>query len=296
MHLTLRPGTNREHLLNNLISLQSSVSNLASNSSLDHGQRLIHYLEWANDAAEVLAHQISPPDIERLILTPRHSQILANVDVFGAAHMARLTNSFLNLEIRERADQVHDAVNSLRYLISRRVNASQHVVFDTSMYIKHPDKLELIDFRALTSIFEGTVNLMVPMVVIDELDKLKESRDQRHRWRAGYSLAVIDRLFPHGRKPFAILQEADLSEVRDGGLPRPEVTLELLFDPPGHARLPIPDDEIVDRALAIQPLAASPVKLFTYDTGQSTRGRNEGLTVEKLSLPLDDELATNAKS
>jgi hypothetical protein len=28
------------------------------------------------------------------------------------------------------------------------------------------------------------------------------------------------------------------------------MTVEVLLDPPGHARLPINDDEIIDRALA----------------------------------------------
>jgi len=288
MHLTLRPGTNREVLLNNLMSVQTFVSNLYTSGSPDHGLRLTHYLEWANDATQLLAPQISSADIDRLVLTRRHAQILANVDVFGAAHMARLTNNFVSTELRERADQLQAAVNTLRYAISRRINATQHVVFDTSMYCKHPDKLELIDFRALTGVYEGTVNLIVPMAVIDELDKLKESSNKDIRWRAGYSLAVIDRLFPE-RKPFAILQEADLSEVKEGGLPKPEVTVEILFDPPEHARLPIADDEIIDRALALEPLAGAPVKLFTYDTGQSLRARNAGLAAQKLKKDIGDE-------
>jgi hypothetical protein len=54
-------------------------------------------------------------------------------------------------------------------------------------------------------------------------------------------------------------------------LTRSEVTIELVFDPPGHTRLPINDDEIIDRALAIATLADRNVTLLTYDTGQSTR-------------------------
>ncbi|MDF3294266.1 PIN domain-containing protein [Streptomyces silvisoli] len=47
-------------------------------------------------------------------------------------------------------------------------------------------------------------------------------------------------------------------------------------------RLPINDDEIIDRALAVQTLAAREVLLLTYDTGQSTRARTAGLKVNKL--------------
>ena len=73
------------------------------------------------------------------------------------------------------------------------------------------------------------------------------------------------------------------------GLTRSEVSSELVFDPSGHVRLPIDDDEIIDRALAIEPLADGKVTLLTYDTGQFTRARNAGLQVVKLSQEVWDE-------
>jgi hypothetical protein len=54
-------------------------------------------------------------------------------------------------------------------------------------------------------------------------------------------------------------------------------------------RLQINDDEIVDRALAIEPLASRKVTLLTYDTGQSTRARTAGLSVVKLRKPIGEE-------
>jgi hypothetical protein len=54
-------------------------------------------------------------------------------------------------------------------------------------------------------------------------------------------------------------------------------------------RLPIDDDEIIDRALAIEPLADGKVTLLTYDTGQFTRARSAGLQVVKLSQEVGDE-------
>jgi hypothetical protein len=65
----------------------------------------------------------------------------------------------------------------------------------------------------------------------------------------------------------------------------------MVFDSPGHVRLPITDDEIIDRALAIQPLAARDITLLTYDTGQSTRARNAGLHAIKLPLSAEDDPA-----
>ncbi len=54
-------------------------------------------------------------------------------------------------------------------------------------------------------------------------------------------------------------------------------------------RLPINDDEIVDRALAIKPLAGRQVRVLTYDTGQSTRARLAGLQDIKLRKELGEE-------
>jgi hypothetical protein len=61
------------------------------------------------------------------------------------------------------------------------------------------------------------------------------------------------------------------------------------YDPPRHERLPINDDEIIDRALAAQSTASSPVTLLTYDTSQAARARHAGLAVNKFTKPLGDE-------
>jgi hypothetical protein len=53
-------------------------------------------------------------------------------------------------------------------------------------------------------------------------------------------------------------------------------------------RLPGNDDEIIDRALAIEPLADRKVTLLTYDTGQSTQARSAGLQVVKLSQDIGE--------
>ena len=70
---------------------------------------------------------------------------------------------------------------------------------------------------------------------------------------------------------------------------RGAVLMDILYDPPRHERLPINDDEIIDRALAAQGLAGTPVTLLTYDTSQAARGRHAGLAVNKLAKPLGDE-------
>jgi hypothetical protein len=64
--------------------------------------------------------------------------------------------------------------------------------------------------------------------------------------------------------------------------------MEIVFDPPGHVRLPIDDDRTIDRILVIQPLVGRATTLITYDTNEPPSGRVAGLQVSKLAKPGPD--------
>jgi PIN domain len=123
---------------------------------------------------------------------------------------------------------------------------------------------------------EEDIHLLFPIVVVDELDRLKESSGSA-RWRAGHTLGRLDEAItartygtPHRGRP------------GEGRSMIGEVTVEIVLDQPGHTRLPIADDEIIERAVTIQAIAAREVRLLTCDTGQATRGRTAGLKVAQL--------------
>jgi hypothetical protein len=166
--------------------------------------------------------------------------------------------------------------------LTRRLfeGAGTCLVPDTSFYIEHGEKIEDVDFHELAQ-WSGSIRVLVPMIVVDELDGLKRGATPRTRWRAGYSVAVIDRVIIHPPWP-------GIFNLRQHMPPRGEVTLQIVFDPPGHQRMPINDDEIVDRCLACQPFTDNQT-VITYDTGQSTRARAAGLKVNKLSHDLGQE-------
>jgi predicted ribonuclease YlaK len=126
------------------------------------------------------------------------------------------------------------------------------------------------------------VHLLLPIVVIDELDNLKQSRDKHVRWRSRQALRIIDDRLANPLAP-AELQAEDYTPLDTGGIPRGQVTAEIVFDPPGHVRLPIADDEIVDCALRVQALAGRTVTVITYDTRMSTRARAGGLRAVKIA-------------
>jgi rRNA-processing protein FCF1 len=292
MLVTLRPGVNRNNLLETLRRLHNEVINVRGGGGPTTAhKRLLAYLEWTSNAVRMLGNQVSPADLDHLVLTERCKLLLAGVGTMTSTEMEvqRVVNGLVSLKLDERVEAFDAAVQALDQRIKRWSAYGHYVVPDTSFYIEHKDKLEAVDFGSLIDVWQSPVRVLVPIVIVDELDRLKEIKDKQVKWRAGYTLAVLDRVFANSTGP-ARLRDGDVLPGPDG-LTRSEVTIELVFDPPGHTRLPINDDEIIDRALAIATLADRNVTLLTYDTGQSTRARSTGLPVVKLRKEIGEEPA-----
>ncbi|GGQ94657.1 PIN domain-containing protein [Kitasatospora griseola] len=293
MQLSLLPGTNRDQALSTLRTVSIAVTNLYTGSGrFSAGQLLLEYLEWVSDSIYSLEGVVSPADLDRLILTRRHDQLLAGAADLGAAHMMRVTYQLVQLELSQRSRALKAAVDDLQASIRKwdRWESFDYVlVFDTSVFIQHPDKLEEIKFHSLLGAPCSSYCLIMPMVVIDELDRLKEASKQHVRWRARHSLQVIDSIFEGSHSTTAVLHGQSDEERLANRNPEQRVTVELLVDSPQHVRLPDADDEIVDRTLAVQPLVGERVTLVTYDTGLASRARIAKLPYKKLSAPPEPE-------
>jgi PIN domain len=278
MHVTPLPGADRNALLKTLRSLHTEVVGLRGGGAPGPAHdRIGSYLEWAANAVRHLDNQVKAADIGRLVLTHGYDRLLNALGVPGTdITTQRVLNDLVSLELDQRVQAFEAAVNAVQAQIGRWPLTQAFVVPDTSFYIEHKDKLEEADFQALLGLPGMPVQVLVPIVVVDELDGLKKSKDKDTRWRAAYTLAVLDR----------VLAAAGVGATAGTVIPADQgggCTVEIVFDPPGHVRLPINDDELIDRILAIQPLAGRQVTLLTYDTGQSTRARAVGLPVKKLT-------------
>ncbi|MFJ1610790.1 PIN domain-containing protein [Streptomyces sp. NPDC088253] len=277
MLVTPLPGTHRENLLQNLRTLHTDAINLRGRGADTAYQALLDYLNWSSTAVRLLRGQIRGTDIDRLILTRRHGVLLDGVGHLAGSDQQLLVNGLVSLELDERVDELEQAIRKYEEVSKRWDGERRLLVPDTTVFIKHPAKIEDTDFAALLGGGPEPVHVLVPMQVIDELDRLKESKDKNTRWRAGYSLAVLDnRIRASGE-----LRPANTASDTDDP-PRGPVTVEVLFDPAGHVRLPDEDDEIIDRAVVAQSLAGKTVTLVTYDTGQSMRAWSAELRVKKL--------------
>jgi predicted ribonuclease YlaK len=133
---------------------------------------------------------------------------------------------------------------------------------DTSGLIEGP---ALLDFpwHELVAFPEGeTARLVVPILVVEELDELKRHRDAERRRRARQTLRALWEL------------PRDGSGVAQIG---PSATLEVLLDDPSHARMPVPDVEIVDRARYLHEITGREVALVAADLAILFRAREMGL-------------------
>ncbi|MFD7615801.1 PIN domain-containing protein [Streptomyces sp. NPDC059802] len=280
MLITLAPGAHRDNAIDALRSVSAAAVRVRGSGPHDAFARLTAYLGWSNDAARQLHNQISPADIDRLVLTRRHQALFDGFGHLAGTAQQGVVNGMVDLELAQRVADLKEAINVLEGQKAKwDGGTTAFLVPDTNFYIHHPAKLKEIDFTTtFPDLGPREIRLVFPMAVVDELDNLKQSKDRQTRWRAGYTLAVLDDVI-HGTGP-AVMTRKGYAPPSYDGLAF-DVSLEIVFDPPAHTRLPITDDEIVSRTVALEALVAAPVTLLTYDTAMSMRARMAGLKTMK---------------
>jgi hypothetical protein len=281
MLLTPRIGADRGTLVQQLLQVETDLKNVRSHghSPIDLFQA---YLNWANTAVRLLRHSLREADLDLLVLTKRYWTIQAM-----ATEPVGLAGNLVEVEIDDRSTVFEEARRTTEAEFKRWDERGRLVVADTSFFHQHSEKLDEADLSKVIGSREAPINLVIPIVVIDELEKQKNASQKELRWRSAVTLAVIERVAGDGG--WGRLREADFSGIERGEIPSGEHWVDILFDLPGHVRLSINDDEIVDRALAVQLLSGNPVTFLTYDTNQALRARHAGIeTVMKLRKEQDE--------
>jgi hypothetical protein len=257
-------------------SLQTILFNLGKVESGSVPDKLGLYVNWALDSAFVLQGQVRPEDVDRLILTPRCWLLQGQVGISPT-----LSIRIVNGEISERTRAIGREAEDLRVQVERWSSPNALVVADTSFYMSHD--LRLDDLHSLLDVrIDVGIDLVLPILVVDELDNLKDRGGEKARTPARALLKIFEETFGDATSR-KILRKSDTIDVGTGTATRGEVRLDLLLDPHGHARLPNADDEIIDRAASVQRVAGHGVVFATYDTSQAFRARAAGLQVRKLA-------------
>jgi hypothetical protein len=273
------PGVTAEHLATTLGNFNGMPRPILVGAN--SGDEVItKYLQWANDADRMLGPVLRKTDLDRLVHTPRYWATLANPTptpaVVGAVRQ--------ETEQRERdLDAAFKEARELRDRWSADPRGTQVVVPDTGVFLNHPEgendhfDIGTIAWRSLSQarILEE-VRVVVPIVVIDELELIKDSRNiaEVRRNKARWTVNTLFDWFELEPGSWHLLRERT-------GQAGP-VAIEILPDERGHQRLPRNDDELVDRAVVLKEIQSSPVGLLSYDTGAVLRANLAGLKGRRL--------------
>ncbi|WP_189845403.1 PIN domain-containing protein [Streptomyces umbrinus] len=234
----------------------------------------VEYLAWADTCENRLRAVFAEPDIVALLHTRRYWHLYRH-------HEAEADDVWINTNLPVPDPAGQEATAQLAALTALARQAEQLgalaewpgrvLVYDTNslMHYQPPDA---IDWAARVK--AQAVRLVVPLVVIDELDRKQHEGSDKMAQRARSALRALDK-FLDGARP-----------GRVAPLPgRAGVTIEILMDEPGHRREASADDEVIERGVLLAQITCAPVTVVTADTGMRLRATAAGL--ETLRLPAE---------
>ncbi|MFF3565745.1 PIN domain-containing protein [Streptomyces sp. NPDC002574] len=217
------------------------------------------YDEWTWDASEEINRRFIDREIAAQLRAGRYRAILT-----APLDEARL---MMYTELDELRDYFRTVANRVRAMQARygRAGAVRYAVLDTNTTL-HFMRFDKVPWR---KVFGNGTAVVVPHVVVDEIDtKSYQTGDKKISRRARGVFRLLE----------SVLEAGSEGGVADDGTP-----LLIAADEPGHARLPVPDDELVASALRLrQAVAPVEVVVVSRDIGVRTRAATWGLPAEPL--------------
>jgi hypothetical protein len=224
----------------------------------------------------MLQSRVTSGELDRLLTSPRYWATFANPIPVPS------TVSAVTEEVQYRARLMNEAAAVLTEATEawRPVDGdfTNLVVVDTNFWVEQTGSFDAIDWHGLIDSVNGPgapamqdeLRLVVPMVVIDELDSLTHKGTVRPK-----VIGATRWLYKHlGGAPS---RPATLAEATNA---RGVVTAQLVFEPHAYTRLPNNDDEIVETAVRLRDFLGHPprqVFFLTYDAGAAFRAGHAGL-------------------
>lgn len=252
-------AANLDKLIHELRSVQDTLSSnqvVAANS----------YLIWAEKAERQLLAIYEDFIIPRQLHSDRYWQIRA-VDSTTSRPLP-----LIYAEIELQTKHLEGFLAQLKHYISVLTLPSDHwiIVPDTNVYI-HGKLFHEVEWHKEISVRRAS--LVMPLVVLDELDQIKD-HDLQFGKRARSVLRALDTL-TSGKDWLSPIQL------------RQNVWLQLLDEPWGHQRQHGQDDEIVRQARYFAQLNENRLVLLTRDRGMRLRAQASGLIGKTLPERLE---------
>lgn len=274
MEIWPRPGVHGDALLRALQYVANTAQNVF-NGGGGTQEAIGLYLKWADSAAEQLAPVATAEDIDRLVLTQTYWATYQNSDV-SQARLAKVRR-----EVQGRVGVLDETVRDVQSLLlqwRRRSREERLMVLDTNVLLQHEADVRSMPWHDLLEEQHASLlnlRVILPMVVVDELDNAKRTNARTRARTTTRQLWEWPGSQPERSHPL-------VEQRRDGG---GGVSVEVLLDPPGHVRLPLADDEIVSRAAAVGHVRGEAIDFVTFDAGAAFRAGAAGLITHQLIEP-----------
>lgn len=269
-----QPGVTGEQLQQLLQQAAEDLGNRAS-QTMPTDAIVEVYLRWAVDAADNLRDALGQEDLDALVLTPEYWATRANPSRLAPFILA--ANTAVKTQKRALEAAAEEVQQQVAFFGPDQF--SRPAVFfvpDTNVLLEHPAMYDELDWHGFVKPFgifaDSDLRVVLPMLVIDELDDAK--RRDRTKTRARLTLK---RIYEQVGSRASSRHSFKLRKNLHG-----EVAIQVMLDNPRHLRLPRPDDELIDRAVALHAFVGRDVYFVTYDTGAALRATAAGLKTLRL--------------
>lgn len=262
----LRPGSQGEDVLSTLRRVASEAMNARSALRGTPPQLMEQYISWAENAETLLRNVLEADSVSEVVHTPSYWALRTTTSEILRPH------PFVASELERRHQQLERAAQELDDERVRWSGAATLVVPDTNVLLDEVG-VENIDWPAV--IGDGTdVRLVIPIVVVHELDRLKRQGNSTASKGARRALKWLASALP-------IDPGSRSSKFRAG---TPATTIEIYVHG-GETRPPDADATIISvtRCLSWWNTAT----LVTYDLGMRIRATNAGVVA--IRLPEESE-------
>jgi rRNA-processing protein FCF1 len=271
--MRLRHGVTAEHAIK---SIQERISNSqqasASNASGAEVKRQA-YLNWVNTTQVSVRMVFADTEAEDTLLARGYWHICQMSSQSDEKLLNRLIGEELDFQVGHPGIQgdpggrLGAVITRLRSWIGPAARRGHICVLDTNALL-HYTRFDQLPWSARLS--REFVRLVIPLVVVDELDAKKYARREEFQQRARELLTLVDG-YVTASPP------AGYSAIGAG------VTVEVLPDELGHIRMVTADQEILERCEFMQQVTGQPVTLITGDSGMRINAQARGIDVFKLT-------------
>lgn len=268
--MTIRalPGISSSRLIEQIVGAHTGLTNVRG-QALTPFDLYNAYLKWANEQVRMLRHTLTPAGLDQVVTTRRHWALVA----LDPTTMGNALVPFVESEIDDQMCVIEAELAALRRALGRYSTVDALVAPDTNVYAHGLVPWDRVPWETYAHDGEEHLRLVIPMLVIDELDRLKDRGPNEKskndglsvRNRARRSLRTMEQVFRNPAEP-VVLTTGEVT-----------VTASVMFDDSGHERLPDADDEIVDQVRTVADLGARPATIVSGDFGMRFRARMAGL-------------------